>query len=260
MTEDRSLHEFRQLDPAQSIASDATAQIRKNAMLERVLATPQTTTDTVPVLHRRRFVGRIVLTGAAAAVVGAVLIAHGLVGGGDGGEFTSAELASWVATPTPRATSELSAATKAWCADSTAQQSRSAPTFSNGDQRGKIASMVVARGGYRDLCLTTGNGEGSWEILDGPSNPLPAVTSRSVNLQSESSHGDPATSVNTIWGQAGSDIAALRLHVDGRDVTATVGGGIWSAWWPGSIGFDAPTTATVMYTDGSTATVALPQA
>ena len=261
MSDDRLLHELRTLDPASTVATDATdatSLIRKTAMLERVLATPQTAPDTVTVPRPRRFVGRIVVAGAAAALVGGVLVAHGL--GGTGSEFTSAQLAGWVATPIAKSSSELSASAKQWCADATAKQSTDAPSYSNGDQRGAIASMVVTRGASRDLCLTTGNGQGYWELLDGPGSTLPTLAARGVNLQSAGSHGDPATSVNTVWGQVGSDVTAVRFHVDGQDVTATVGGGIWSAWWPGRIGFDAPTSATLTFTDGSIATVALPVA
>src|SRR5579875_859970 len=201
---DDLLHRLRRLDPAAVGAPDAAAGVRRDAMLERVLASPQTA-DPVAVPRPRRSVGRIAIIGAAAVVAGGVLLAHGLQGGGSG-EFTTAQLASWVATPTALSTARLSAATKSWCADSTAKQRTAPARFSNGDQRGRIASMVVTRGGYRDLCLSTGDGHGYWELLDGPGLPLPVVAARAIDLQSDGSQGDPATSVNTIWGQVGADV------------------------------------------------------
>jgi len=148
-----------------------------------------------------------------------VLIAHE-PNGSSPAEFTTAQLMSWVSTPTPKGGTELSATTKKWCAAATSKQSDAAPSYSNGDQRGVTASMIVTRGGYRDLCLTTGNGQGYWELLAAPDITLPVLSERAVNLQNSGSHGDPATSVNTVWGQIGTDIISMRFHGDGHDITA----------------------------------------
>ena len=46
------------------------------------------------------------------------------------------------------------------------------------------------------------------------------------------------------------------LHADGRTVTATVGDGRWTAWWPGATAPGA-LRADVTTTSGTTTTVAL---
>lgn len=252
---------------------DDTDRRRRDAMLERVLAAPAAAPERAgAVAAKRRPFVRFALGGVAAVllapavVIGATQFAQHpqpVTNSAGPGAFTKIQLASWVTTPTPRSAASLSSAVQRWCTSATDAQAGAGASvgFSNADQRGRIASAIITRGSYRDLCVAGDGGAGTWEIIDGPGIVLPAVGARAVALQSAGSQGDGGASIDTVWGQAGSDVTKMVLHVEGdpRPITATVGDGIWSAWWPsGEVHGDAPKTATVTYRDGRTATVEIP--
>jgi len=250
------------LDSAPATPPSDAAERRRLAMLERIVATPQTPAPSRPTRSPGRARRRIVVAavGATVVLVPALLLGiHRLPhqGGSASAGLTSADLASWVSTSTPRDAAQLSASAKRWCIDATDGQagSRASVRIEGGDQRGEVATMLITRGSDLDLCLADqAGGGGYWELVSSADSPLPTVPVREVLLQSAGQHG--SDDVGTAWGQIGSDIEAVVLHLGHRDVDATVTDGIWSAWWPAAVvGDDSPTSATVTYTDGRTATV-----
>jgi hypothetical protein len=192
-----------------------------------------------------------------AVVVGAHVLSRQL--DPTGHSLSDADLAGWISTATPRSASQLSTKAKQWCVDATDQQAGSSAqtTIAGGDQRGSVASMLITRGGYTDICLADqAGGGGYWELVSSADSPLPAVKAGEVLLQSAGEYG--SDNIGTAWGQAGTGIRAVTLHLSRRDVEATVTNGIWSAWWPAAVIADGfPRTATVTYTDGRTATIAV---
>lgn len=246
------------LDAAPETPVTDTAARRRDAMLERIVALPQSAPAPARPGRLRR---RIAITAAAAllvvpaAVAGTHLVARQLDPTRHG--LDSADLASWVAGSTPRSASELSAAAKQWCVDATDSQAgpHAAVSIAGGDERGSVASMLITRAGRTDVCLADrAGGGGYWELVSGPGSPLPAIGAREVLLQSAGEHGSDG--IGTAWGQAGADVRRVVLHLGDRDVEAVVTDGVWHAWWPAAVVPDGfPERAAVTSVDGRIAEV-----
>lgn len=209
---------------------------------------------------KRRAATIVAISAAAAAVAFALhaqipWAAGSTAAAASGPSLSAVQLASWTGAPTAlNASSTTGTAAITWCENGLAADSSAPSSFSNLDQRGSVASMVVSRGGYSSFCMTDGSNKGMWEIVNEPGSTLPSVAATTINLGSEDQHGTP--SVNSAWGSAGPDVKSVVLRADGRTVTASVDHGLWTAWWPGAA---APTTmrATVTTSRGATTTVAL---
>lgn len=250
-----------ELDPAPGTSPSDAEGRRRDAMLERILATPQVaradrpTRRPVHVGRRIAIAGLVAAVAVPAAVLGAHTISRQLDPTSHG--LSDADLAGWVSTTTPRSASQLSAGAKRWCIDATDLQAGSDASvrIAGGDQRGRVASMIIRRGDYTDICLADlAGGGGAWELASAPDSPLPPVEATEVLLQSEGSHG--SDDIGTAWGQAGADVRAVTLHLGTRDVQTVVVDGLWNAWWPSAqLGDGLPKTATVTYSNGRTATV-----
>ena len=219
------------------------------------------TTNTTSGSSFTRRIVAVAAVGAAAAVVAVALHAHlpapaaSAAAAGSSTSLSDVQLASWTGTPKAlTASSTTGSAAATWCEHGLAADSSAAATISNLDQRGSIASMLVARGGYSSFCIADGAGKGMWEIVNEPGTTLPAVAATAIDLGSEDQHGTPA--VNSAWGGAGTDVKSVVLHVDGRTVTATVDHGFWTAWWPGAT-VPGTITAAVTTTAGATSTTTL---
>lgn len=255
-----ALNTLAELDPAPRTTPTDAAARRRDAMLERILAAPQTAPTTARPPRTTRVVRRVALGAAAlaiavpTAVIGTHLVARQLDPASHG--LSDADLAGWVSTGTPQTASQLSTAAKQWCITATDRQAGhdAAVRILGGEERGAVASMLVQRAGNLDICLANrAGGGGYWELVSNPSMPLPAIGRRAVLLQSAGEQG--SNDVGTAWGQAGTDIRTITIRLDDREIETTVINGIWNAWWPDATSTDLPTTATVTYTDGSTATV-----
>lgn len=257
---------LRALDPEPGAVHDEVRRRRRDAMLERVVAAPQQAPGGTPRARRVRRRALLVVAGVAvlaapvAALGGHVALrqldptSHGL---------DRADLAAWVSTATPRSATQLSAEARRWCIDATDRQAGAdAPvSIAGGDERGRVATMIIHRGGYTDMCLAnSAGGGGTWELASGPREPLAPVADRAVRIQSSGTSGN-AVRIGSAWGQAGRGVRSLVLRAGSRSVDATVVDGLWITWWPGGEDSDViARTATVTYTDGSTAVVPLPSA
>jgi len=247
------------LDPEPAAPHDDVQRRRRDAMLDRIVAAPQQTparARRTPSRHRIVLIAAgVAVLAAPVALLGTHLAVRQLDPTSHG--LDSADLAGWVSTATPRTAAQLSPEAKRWCTDATDEQAGAdaSVAISGGDERGKVASMLIRRGGSLDFCLSnTAGGGGAWELITGPGAPLAPVPARTVQLQSSSVHG--SNGIGTAWGQAGKDVRSLVVHVGDRDVTAILTDGVWSTWWPAATITDPEMrTATVTYTDGRTATV-----
>jgi hypothetical protein len=262
----RDIEPLRTLDPEPAASSDDVRLRRRDAMLERIVAAPQQAPAGSSTARRARRRAVLVVAGVAvlatpvAALGGHVALrqldptSHGL---------DDADLAGWVSTATPRTATQLSAAAKQWCVEATDRQAGkdASVSISGGDQRGAVASMIIHRGPYTDMCLAnSGGGGGMWELASGPGASLRPVADRAVRLQSSGTSGG-AVRIGSAWGQAGRDVRSVVLRVGSRNVDAVVVDGLWTTWWPGSdASEDVARTATVTFTDGSTATVPVQRA
>ncbi|MDH6132949.1 hypothetical protein P3T37_002335 [Kitasatospora sp. MAA4] len=207
-----------------------------------------------PAPARPRFRRRLAVTLAGALVVGtavAVVATQSSRGGGSG-PLSSAELASWTGVPAPLAASTgPGAIAEKWCLDRmTAGPGAGAPvTITNADLRGKVASMIVNRGGNAMLCYVASETSGLWEAID----PVKPVAPDAVTDDTGGSHGDGDATFNYAQGSVGADVKAITMQVAGRTFQVTVADGRWTAWWPGSTSHaGVPDTVTVTLSDGTT--------
>jgi hypothetical protein len=207
----------------------------------------------------------------ATAILAAGVAAAGLVVSSHPGDFfphpgvvaasgplTTVELASWTSTPQSLGlTSAAGEAAKSWCLGSMsgAPAASSPATITNADLRGKVASLMIRRGGYTMLCIT-GPGGGFWEVDGAPSDPASTLASDAIDIESAGSHGDGATGLTYVEGHVGSNVTAISITDAGKTFTATVDAGRWAAWWPTTDPHGTVTgTVTITTTDDSTRTV-----
>jgi hypothetical protein len=212
------------------------------------LDTPATSPARRPIRRRLAFT----LVGALAAGAAAAVAVTQYSQGGSG-PLSSAELASWTSTPTQLNPSTSRGATaQKWCLDRMKDgPGAGAPTtITNADFRGKVASMVVNRGGNAMLCFVASNTDGMWEVID----RVKTVAADAITLDNSGSHGDGASAFNYAGGSVGADVKAITVHDGGRTFQVTLQNGRWTAWWPGFNG-GVPSTFTLTLTNGTTRTV-----
>lgn len=187
-----------------------------------------------------------VLAAVCAAAAGAALVAVDLVGSG-----RQAAYAEWTASTTTPPASQLAAA------DSSCRKTYAAmihPPPSGPGLPVTLPPLVLtdSRGPYEFLVYSGDNGDGTclWGssgILSvGGSNgeTLPAPNPTSIGIPGVGG-GRGSPSLTTAYGHAGTDVTGVTLHLtDGTDVEATVHGGLYAAWWPGSIDVLSTTVTT----------------
>ncbi|MFJ7276740.1 hypothetical protein [Kitasatospora sp. NPDC098663] len=219
-------------------------------------STPTTAATPVPAPApaRPRFRRRLTVTLAGALVVGtavAVAVTQSSPGGARG-PLSSAELASWTGVPTPLAASTGPGATaEKWCLARMADGPGAGQPvkITNADLRGKVASMIVNRGGNAMLCYVASETSGLWEAID----PVKNVAADAVTYDTGGSHGNGDGRFNYAQGSVGADVRAITMQVAGRTFQVTVADGRWTAWWPGTMSHRAvPDTVTVTLADGTT--------
>lgn len=197
-------------------------------------------------------------TAAVAVAAGALLMTAqhpaATAAAPSGSSFSDVQLAGWTGTPKALTTSSVTGgAAASWCEAGLVADSSAPATVSDLDERGAIASMLVTRGGYTAFCLADGARQGMWETVEAPGTALPRVGPSAIDLGSVDQHGTPA--VSCAWGSAGTDVRSVVLHAGGRTITATVGHGFWTAWWPGATPSD--TMRADVTTAAGTTTIAL---
>ncbi|MFB7470438.1 hypothetical protein [Kitasatospora sp. NPDC056184] len=247
--------------PAERDLPPGRHALHRERLMRRIDLDTSTSTAPTPVpapagprLRRRLAVtlAGAVAVGTAAAVA---LVATQLSPGGGRGPLSSAELASWTEAPTPLTPSTgPGASAEKWCLDrmTDAPGAGSPTTVTNADLRGKVASMVVNRGGNAMLCYVASNTSGFWELIDPPKTVAPDA----VTYDTGGSHGDGDAMFNYAQGSVGADVKAITMQGAGHTFQVTVANGRWTAWWPGNTPYGGRIdTATITLANGTTRTV-----
>jgi hypothetical protein len=223
---------------------------------EEWIASHQTALVAVLSQRRRRPLRWVALAGAtgAAATVSSLV----LVGGSEQFAF-----AGWSPSPTSPASGQVTSA-DATCQAHLAQ----VPPSSNkgADAASLVPELSDVRGPYTVtvfgggtgngalLCITTPDGNSAlrWIMQSGAPVSSGAIAVDQVSILARD--GQPYTLVE---GRTGDAVTGVTLVLgNGSDVTATSGGGVFVAWWPGS---ETINSAIVSTASGvSTQTVNLP--
>lgn len=183
--------------------------------------------------HPRRMpvlpaLGALGVSGAAAAVITAVTL----------GSSVAPAYAGWSATPTPPAAGQLAAAEQQCSAN------RGTPVLT--DTRGPYTASIYADATGSHTCLQGG----SLSIASGNggagATQVPAGQVQLFGSGMENSSGQALTLVD---GRIGAGVRSVTIRrSDGSSVKATVSGGWYLAWWPGTA---RATTADITTTTGT---------
>lgn len=273
--DDRALDDLlRSMDPADGSTGRAD---RAAADLDRVLTAPAGSPAPDPAAGPSRRRGRVWLLPVAAGVAGLLVAGPGLLG-------SDTAYASWSAVPSGVANEDQQAAL-AECVDFLSVPAGPVPDDTAGmptaaeieaaelvlaERRGEWTFTVVAvDDGAVGECLLHDaqgllglfggydNGMGSLGVVD----DLPELSPDRVDSYGGFTGSGPAGSHTSVTGRAGSEVTAVTVHApDGQDVTATLSGGYWAAWWPTDadpeVGMVSSTlSASVELADGTTTTL-----
>ena len=179
---------------------------------------------------------------------GALVLVAGLLLGACGGDEEStlpvagvAELQAPYQTEPYRAFDEnLIRLVEEECADGLRGAFRVEPTLVLADGRGGDRLMLLYGAGPGETaeCLVRIDANGAPSV-DGAGSSSGADPAQMGPLELQTSAGGSASGVNSwsyLHGLVGSDIGGVVISLaDGTNITASVGGGRFGAWWPGEI-------------------------
>jgi len=202
----------------------------------------------LPTIRMRRLLGGLSLAGTAFAIVLAFALTFGLAPGGTKPESV---WAAWQPTPTKPDAAMRAVADPECLTWMNVRSSDRVPGSSltygdlplvTQDQRGPVALFVFGRDSTIFYCLIWPNGQGGYdgEAVSEGSEPEPLVGHIDViaGLGEAGASPDPAAQYPVVVAIIGrTDAASLVIdRQDGVSVQATVSGGIFAAWWPGTSG------------------------
>ncbi len=191
---------------------------------------------------RRRRVARLPAIGALGAASSAAAIAAIVTLGSS----AAPAFAGWRATPTTPLPGQLAQAAQA-CG-----QNLGSPVLT--DSRGPYTASIYSNSTTGDVCLS-GNGV---SMSSSTTSAAPAsVPAGGIELNGGGSRDSAGNALTLVDGRTGAGVTAVTIHrSDGSSVQATVSGGWYLAWWPGTV---KATNAQVTAASGTT-TVAFPPA
>jgi hypothetical protein len=223
--------------PAIPYLTDARLLTRERHLVQEITAS------------RRRRQRRGFAFGGAGLVVGGVTAALVvLLGAG-----TSPAFAAWTASPTAPAPGQLAAAETA-CAARPANPPPGVPALPTevtlADTRGPFTLLLFGANTTSSAVLLCMSGpDGTQFSIAAGNQPAPPGAGQITldRLQAASANGKPYTVAE---GSAGPGVSAVTLAMTDRSqVVATVGNGLFLAWWPGTA---TVTSATVTTASGTT--------
>ncbi|WP_127507899.1 hypothetical protein [Actinoplanes solisilvae] len=232
------MNDLARLDPARNTEPTAAQWARSENFVERTMA-GSVATSTAP---RRRWM-TVGLATVAAGVVGAVAIPALVPGAAE------KAVASWTAAPSARTGDQVMPQANVCGAGDVMGGASTKVSPSDvilAEQRGEATMMILRKAnGNLVECLLVGKEMfASMGLTDGTPVKLPAA---GVNLETSSSSGDGDDMWSNVVGLAAPDVTAVEVRTDkGRTFQASVRGGWWGAWWPGSEGGDATDNYTVI--------------
>jgi hypothetical protein len=236
------------LDPAAHRTLTASEKTRSDAQFERIIAEAAPVTTPKAARSRSRY-RRVGVTAAA----GAALLAGGIA------IAPTAAYASWSAEPasvtSAQALQQAAECTKLW------DQSVKWPDVKPEDillseRRGDTSLTIMRQGDTVIECSDIGYGGAGWSALTDETGAVPATAAGRISTRSLGSSGDWPLEYSSITGTVGAGVTGVDIvGADGSVVTASVGNGWFTAWWPGGSGgiVDDGETITV-HTDGGSAT------
>ncbi|MGK4581840.1 hypothetical protein [Kitasatospora sp. HPMI-4] len=234
--------------PAERDLPPGRHALHRERLMRRIDLDTPATSPTKP-----RFRRRMAFTLAGAVAAGAAVVGVTLYDRANSGPLSSAELSSWTSNPTPVDTSTgRGATTLKWCLKEMPGAGEPA-TITNADLRGKVASMVVARGGTVMLCYVASERSGLAMSIG----TVKPVAHDVITYDTGGSHGSGSATFNYAEGLVGADVKAVTMKDAGRTFEVTLDNGRWTAWWPGSDHDNGgvPDSVTLTLADGTTRTV-----
>ncbi|PPF86179.1 hypothetical protein C5B96_05450 [Subtercola sp. Z020] len=135
-------------------------------------------------------------------------------------------LASWTATPQP---SPVGADSLDACGLAIGIPPGTALSVLTSEKRGDFTSLIVHGGDTDAFCVLADGQVVNWTNFAGlRDHPLDDPNEASLSVLQGYEW------MITVSGRAGADVTGVKVHNPdtGEDVTATVAGGVWSAWWP----------------------------
>jgi hypothetical protein len=162
----------------------------------------------------RPALGALGVGGAAAAVLAAITL----------GSSAAPAFAGWSRTPTPPAAGQLAAAEQA-CSGNLGS-----PVLT--DTRGPYTASIYAGPTSSHTCLQGG----SLSIASSTSGPSEAtVAAGHVQLFGNGMENSSGQALTLVDGRIGAGVSSVTIERgDGSSVQATVSGGWYLAWWPGT--------------------------
>ncbi|MER7752031.1 hypothetical protein [Kitasatospora sp. NPDC097643] len=242
--------------PAERDLPPGRHALHRERLMNRIdLDTSATSTTASPTRRpaRPRLRRRLAFTLAGALTAGAAVVGVTLYDRANSGPLSSAELASWTGNPTAVDTSTGRGATALkWCLNGMPDPGGPV-TITNADLRGKVTSMVVARGGTVMLCYVASKDSGLAMSIGA----VKPVAHDVITYDTGGSHGSGSATFNYAEGLVGADVKAVTMKDAGRTFEVTLDNGRWTAWWPGSDDDNGgvPDSVTLTLADGTIRTV-----
>lgn len=239
--DDELLRGLGRLDPQRGAEPTPAQWARSRAHLQELMAAPAHTEGAPQAGTRRSGRGgaATVARGRRGVVLGLSAAAAAVAITGLGAVLPSAPTVayagSWSAVPS-EAGAAAGLAQARGCAATWQQQpvgGISAADVLIAERRGSSSVTVVRKDDGAVLCTAIGSATPTgWEALA----PTRALGAEEVTVESSGDGGTWPLRRSTISGQVGSGVTGIEVLAGGKTITASVAGGRWVAWWPGSEG------------------------
>jgi hypothetical protein len=220
-------------------------QLRRTAMDEdRLVIEVRDAFDMIPapsfdqmVTSRRRRSSHSARVPVVVLAVALAILVVGLAWLRPGGG--AAPAAAWSAVPFPQDSTIIARAQTA-CGDGVVSGKTFGPVPVNQgmpmsvvDARANTAVAFFTNGSTYTACEFSWNGDGAIGSATTWGGALASTDARSVDILTAQMGGDGGSKARMIVGHVGAGTSKVLIHLaSGTEVTASVGGGYYLAWWP----------------------------